>query len=120
MYQIINTYDQLMAARAAGLPDAGIVTRRWRGTREMIRNGWKVYRPGYNLGTETNRWDPDYGCKLFEEDRKLHWREARKKALEEAMAWVRKRYGIKKFARNRMGDYVDERVNKKFPLRKEK
>lgn len=114
----INTYEQLMAARQAGLPDVAVATRHWQGTREWYRNGWKIYSPGKSVeGAPRPRYaDPDNGCRIFEEDRSKNWRQARKEALEAAMAWAGPRYSIEKWARNRMGDYVDARVNKQFPL----
>lgn len=119
MSEVINTYDQLMAAREHGLPDVGIIIRHWQGTREWYRNGWNVYRPGKLIkgSSKTNPFQPDYGKIPFEEEHGIPWREARKKALKAAMDFVRQRYGISEFARNPMGDYVDARVNKQFPLR---
>jgi hypothetical protein len=115
--EVINTHDQLLAARSAGLPDVAVCPRHCNGGRDSWRNGWKVYQPGFNLGDETNRWDWDYGCKVFSEGMG-NWRESRELAFFQASSWTREQYGIRKFVRNRMGDFVDERVNKQFPLPK--
>lgn len=96
----------------------GIITRHIQGGRDSWRNGWKVWRVGKNIGTEKNQWDWDYGCKVFAESRRKDWRVARAEALQLAIEWASERYKVDKFVRNRMGDYVDHRVNKQFPLPK--
>jgi hypothetical protein len=118
--EIINTHNQLLAAHEANLPDVAIYPRHWSCGRNTYRDGWKVGRPGKNLGTETNPYDWDYGCKVFNE-REFNgetWRDRRQQAFVAAVMWASGRYKVARFVRNRMGDYVDERVNKMFPLRK--
>ena len=116
--QPINTHDQLVRAREAGLSDVGILTRHVQGPRDSWRDGWKVYRPGYNIGDVSNRWDWDYGCRVFSRrEWSGGWRKEDAQALEAAKVWASKRYGITEWARNKSGDWVDARVNKQFPLR---
>ena len=116
--ETVNTYDQLIRAREAGLPDVAVSPHYWQGTRERYRGGWHVYRPDFNLNPkQKNFWADDANVKVF--GATAH-REERAALLEEAKAWASKRYKIKKWARNRMGAYVDSRVNEQFPLRKNK
>jgi hypothetical protein len=118
---VCNTHEQLLAARECGLPDVAIISRVRNGGRTTWVDGWKVYRPGFNLGTETNRYDWDYGVKVFSENRLDEsgtWRERRARALQEAKEWVKNRYKIQAFTRNRLRAYVSSDVNKKFPLPK--
>jgi hypothetical protein len=115
--KIINTYDQLLAARKHGLPDVAIRPRYLNGGRSTWRDGWKVYRPNYNIGTEKNPFDLDYGCKVFADPRGP-WKESRARSLQAAKDWTAARYKIQSFSRNRMGDYVSSDANKKFPLPK--
>ena len=118
---IINTHDQLRAAKAERLPDVAILPRRIQGTNpDGWRNGWKVIRPGCDLGTEKSQWDRDYGCRVFHEEAGATWREQRANALQSAKDWVSVNFGVSIFVRNRMGDYVDARVNKLFPLERSK
>ena len=114
--KIINTFDQLLAAREVGLPDVAIVPRRLNGGRDSWRDGWKIYRPKFNLGSEKNQFDWDYGYKVFSE--MYHTPECRKEAFNAAKQWVKERYKIESFIRNTMFDYVDRRVNERFPLPK--
>jgi hypothetical protein len=117
--KIVNTFDQLMASREIGMPDVAICPRHIQGTMQFWRDGWKVWRPKYNLGTETNPFDWDYGCKIFAEDfHATSHKLARKDAFAAAVAWAKSRYKISQFVRNRMGDYVDSLVNELFPLPK--
>lgn len=114
---IINTYDQLMEAREAGLPDVAVATM----SRNTYRDGWKVWRPGFMVvgSSKDNPYDPDNGCRVFMENRSKPWKEARKEALDKALDWAARRYQVGSWKRNGMGDYVDARVNERFPLRKE-
>lgn len=115
--RLINTFDQLKAARAHQLPDVAIMPRHWQCGRSTYRDGWKVWRPGCNIGLEKDEWDGDYGCKVFKERDQLgdNWRA---EAFASAVEWAGRRYKISHFVRNRMGDYVDSRVNEMFPLPK--
>jgi hypothetical protein len=112
---IINTYDQLLAAREAGLPDVAVLPRKVRGGRTDWRDGWKVWRPGFNLGTETDLFSYDYGYRVFS-DVDRNSRAGRAKALAAANQWAGLRYKVEGWVRNPMGAYVDRRVNEKFPL----
>lgn len=118
--EIINTYDQNVAARGDRIV---IFQHYWRGTRETYRDGWQVSR------VKDGKWlvvDPSTvkdtfglsGSKEFRRDRIGHWREQDARALELAIAWANAKYGPREFVRNRAGDYVEREVNEKFPIRK--
>lgn len=119
--KIRNTYDQLLAARDAGLPDVAVQLATSTGPRgESIAEGWRLWSPGNIASGALNARNSRvvlYGSTYY------YWmlpgslrsvrRQARLLALEEG----RLRYGVKRWKRNRMMDYVDERVAKAFPLR---
>jgi hypothetical protein len=124
--RILNTYDQLLAARAAGLPDIAIVPRHLpscsRGGGHYTR-GWKVWRPGYDLWDKSEPTPgplhPDANCRIFDEGRRdirLNWRLERSLALMDAKQWASGRYKVTAWKRNRQGDYIDARVHAGFPL----
>lgn len=126
LHPTLNTYDQLLAARSAGLPDVAVIPRYLPSSSRngtTHRNGWKVWRPGFNIsgpeGADRGPFHYDVNCRTFDEGLSLlPWKEARAKALEAAKAWAGERYGIREWKRNRQGDWVDARVHKQFPLRK--
>lgn len=55
----------------------------------------------------------------FHDARDMGRKEGRAWALTTGKAWAEQRFGVTEWKRNRMGDYVDARVFKRFPLRKE-
>lgn len=132
--EVANTRDQLLEARRAGLPDIAICPRHLPSCSRngsTYRNGWKVYRPGYNIA----RVDPatgkrergpitgyDDNCRVFDENsfRTLAstWQEERHAAFLAAQTWASARYRVGDWVRNRHGDYADARVNKLFPIRR--
>lgn len=114
--RIINTHDQLLAAREVGLPDVAIAPHHWESVRACPRGGWEVFRPGFNLNPkQTNPYIDDANVKVFGATAR---REQRPALLEEAKVWAGKRYKITDWKRNRMGAYVDARVQARFPLEK--
>lgn len=114
--EAVNTHDQIEMARSAGLPDVAVCPHYWQGTREHYRGGWHVWRIGKDLNPgQKNQWADDAKVKVF--GATAH-REDRPKLLAEALAWAGERYKIEKWKRNRMGAYVDARVNERFPLRR--
>lgn len=125
---VCNTYDQLLAARAGGLPDIAICPRHLPSCSRgggSHRNGWKVYRPGYDLWDKSKEkpspFHPDVHCRVFEEglrDIRFNWRLERNLALMDAKQWASGRYKVTTWKRNREGDYVDAQVQKMYPIRK--
>lgn len=108
----VNTHEQLKAA-GGGI---AIITA-YAGARSEYRNGWKIYHvnaAGRRVVTDENAHFTDYGCKHFGESGTT-----RAEALEEAKRWVAETYNEHgPWVRNRMGDYLPERIHKAFPLRK--
>lgn len=111
MKEIINTHDQLVAA-GGGIA----ICPAYSGAREMHRNGWNVYRVGEKgdrIATDPNAHWTDHGEKRFSEVE-----QTREQALEAAKRWVADTYGEHgPWKRNRMYDYVPERIAKAHPLR---
>ncbi len=119
--RLINTWDQLQAARAAGFPKKHCLT--------IALMGWGS-RSEYRI---TTVWSP-----FFQTDPKAHWqlrgaktfevtaahgragaRAARLAEEELAKAWVRETYGYTgEWARNAMRDLVPAQVQADFPLRR--
>lgn len=114
---IINTWDQLNeAARAGTLPKEKCVAVSYSRRAEG--------RLGYADCNKSLVWSP-----FFEVDPKAHWGDQGRKAfvgdravsLEPAKAWAAERFGVKEWARNRLGDYVPAEVNRRHPIpRREK
>lgn len=117
--RIINTHDQL---KAAGGGIAIIVAHG--GIRETFVNGWYIYRVskhGDQLITDPQAAWYNYGMKWFSNfgDGSFHERNA--VALGQARAWVAEQYGEHgPWVRNAQLDYVPERIQKAFPIRREK
>lgn len=115
--QIINTYDQVLAARAEGLTDVYIGYHTFPGSGGGYCScGYTVIRPGYDLDPKAKRpwWENTRG-------KNFHWSDFggdRAATLQAAKDWASKRYGIAEWKRNRMHDYVDARVAKRFPPRR--
>lgn len=124
--RISNTWGQLQAARAAGLPDVAIATHYSLGGRERYRDGWEVFVPGRDVSEgQKQHWmetvHREDRARIFHrhEVKAKNWREAEKLVLELAVEWCRTRFPeVKQWKRNHMGDYVDVRVNERFPLEK--
>ncbi len=110
---IINTHDQLVAAVEAGIiPKRRAVTigRALAPGRGVRYWGWDVYSPYFNTDP-TAAWY-QYGQKLFLSDPDQN------AALDAAMTWAMKRYGVTAWKRNRMGDWVPIEVQKALPIPK--
>lgn len=114
MAEIINTHDQLTAA-GGGVA----IMPAYSGARTRHRDGWSVYRAnasGEQVITDPNAHWSDHKRKRFSE-----FTATRAEALEAAKAWVLATYGeAGPWKRNRMGDYVPERIAKAHPLRARK
>lgn len=110
MTTCINTHDQLVAA-GGGVA----IVPAYTGARSNYRNGWHVYRvnvKGQPLVTDKTAHWTDHHRKHFPDGF------SRAEALEEAKRWVEATYGERgPWVRNRMGDYLPERIHKAFPLR---
>lgn len=80
------------------------------------------YKDGHGMATDPYAHWQDSGHKTFlvsanhREGETPH--QAKMRTLAEAIQWVTKKYGKREFVRNRMGDWVEKRVNDKFPLPK--
>lgn len=116
---IINTYEQLVAA-GGGIA----ITPARIGAREQYIYGWNIYRvnaQGQKLVTDKNAAWYQHGKKWIAPPDGVHGHhKAQAAALELAKAWVAETYGeLGPWKRNRMRDYVPERINKQFPLRKD-
>ena len=113
MPEIINTHDQIVAAGGG----VAILTAYAPGISRRA-SGWSVYRvnaDGKAIVTDSNAPFYAHGRKEFY----YHNKETKEAALEEAKAWILKKYGeAGPWKRNAMRDYVPERIAKQFPLRK--
>lgn len=118
MIQIINTWDQLKAYGG----DRLAITYSTAEARSCRSAHFSILRlrDGKQMVTDPKAAWYEYECKTFLLDYPL--RAGKPKALAEAVAWIKKKYGSKRgpFVRNRMHDYVEKCVNDKFPIRKEK
>ncbi len=119
---IVNTFEQMVAARQSGLPDVWIQLDTHMGTRSTFVTGWRVCQYGVNLDPTVKRhWSDNHTGKCFREDAlEGTLKERRAACLGQAKRWAQERFGVTEWKRNRQRDYVDARVDKQFPLRKSK
>lgn len=119
---IINTYDQLKAAHAAGFATRLAISISYSApdksnSRDVSVANWSVYSPFFQ--TEPAAPWYDYGCKTFAlEINDLPHRERKAAALKAAMAWATERWLITEWVKNRQGDYVAKEINDNFPIPK--
>lgn len=114
-YRIINTWDQIKTA-------GGGLFICWQSGHGVIGSSYAVYlidEKGKEIRTDKSPTAPwyEHGRKSFP----AYGRENKKKALEEAKAWVAENYpniAPKEWAKNRLGEFVDAEINKKFPIPK--
>jgi hypothetical protein len=116
----INTYNQLGHAKELGLVPIAIS---------------KNYGPlsdhtsGVTVWHLTEKTDPkaawyDYGCLTFlffnlsAPDLSGSFHQRLQAVTNQAKAWVKEKYSVTEWERNRMGDWVPAPLNTKFPLRK--
>lgn len=120
--RLVNTHDQ---NAAAGGDRVVIFYHRQETGRAYRSAGWVVGRfvDGKSISTDPGAPWYDYGRKVFSlscigrnfgETLKDH----RARVLADAIAWANKKFGIRQFVKNRLGDYVEKEVNEKFPLPK--
>jgi hypothetical protein len=109
---IINTYDQLVAAGGG----VAICYRAQGDHRSCESPRWRIMRVkgGREIVTDPRAHWMDYGAKAF-----YTYGQDRMGVLEVAKEWAAKH--LKEpgpWVRNRMRDYVPERINKQFPIPK--
>jgi hypothetical protein len=134
MSECINTWDQLNKAKAMGLVPVAIGPYKT-GTRKLyvggllfrigalpclpMAAGVKVWHLTEATDPKENSWC-ELGTKKFRligaEGDTYHQR--MKWLIEQAKAWVKDRYGVVEWERNRSGDLVPAPVNTKYPLAK--
>ena len=116
--QIINTWDQLMAAIADRISATPVAIGSAVLPYDDKQSGWYVWSP-VKPTDPTSAWY-HCGCKYFSIFAHASTRSQRKAAaLVEAMKWADDNYGPFEWAKNKMGDYIPADINKAFPLRKE-
>lgn len=110
--QIINTWDQCTAAGG----DCVAIYYHPYNARACSPAKWSVsrFKDGKELVTDKEAAWYDYKRKTFSIGHPI--REHKQAALAEAINWVCKTYGPRTFVRNRMGDYVEQDVNERFPI----
>lgn len=120
---IINTYDQLKAAAAAGMDKRRLVMIAYHApdrsnSRDVSTYQWSVSSPFFSADPNSH-WS-DYGSKVFLLlSNEIAHQEHKASALAKAMKWA-ERYNVKEWAKNRSGCYVPKEVNDNFPIRREK
>ncbi len=106
--QIINTWDQLQAAKAAGLM-AVAITREYLGPTGSSLYGTKVFDlDGYRI-MFCNSDEPD-----------SRFRDRQVACEERAKRWASKSHGITEWKRNAMRDWVPAEIQKRWPIRRMK
>lgn len=107
--EIINTFDQLRAAgggvaiSTAYLPGQSVHPYGW--------SVWRVNAKGKQVVTDPDAPWYAYGSRVFS------FSGDKKAALEAAKAWAAEQFGEQgPWKRNRMHDYVPERIFKQFPI----
>lgn len=116
--EVINTYDQLVAA-GGGVA----IVPTYVGTRTQYPYGWGIWRvnaEGKTLVTDSNAHWSNNGKRIFSHTPyKGTPAEQKRASLEAAKAWVAEQgWYSGEWKRNRMRDYVPKEINDNFPLRK--
>lgn len=116
---IINTYDQMREAVRQGIiPEAQAVWLTYIPYTARMSGGSKWYVRGLTFKTDPKaqgrhaHWS-DNGDKSF-----LVYNKPWQEVLVEVKEWCYEKYGITKWSRNRMRDYVPSIVNQKLPIPK--
>ena len=113
--EVINTYQQLQAATTGVGAEHQAIAITFSAAHSVFGPRWQVVRivRGRNVKTDHHASWHDYGRKTFLGNK-------RSDASERAKAWVAGQYGEHgPWKRNRMGEWVPERINNRFPLRKQ-
>jgi len=111
---IINTYDQLKA-NGGGIAICYNPPDSLHGCKLSILG---IDKRGGMIVTDPNSSWYDRNMKVFYI---FKVREQKKTRLAEATQWVSDHYGEKgPWVRNRMGDYVPERINEAYPIREDR
>jgi len=115
---LINSFDQITAAGGRRF----VISYHAREVALAAR--WVVlgYQDGREFVTDPKAAWFDHGRKTFLPDpsSSKDWRDAKQKAYDEAVAWVKRRYNAVDFVRNTVGDYVERDVNERFPIPRQK
>lgn len=117
MDRVVNTWDQLRAAKAAGFDSKQCVAIGYaaNGGRSVLPAWWAVWSPFFKTNPD-GAWY-EHGSKTFTMgDGETH-KERKAAALITAQAWAAQ-YGITEWAKNRVGDYVPAAIQKQFPIPK--
>jgi hypothetical protein len=121
---LINTWDQMKAAKTAGLPDVFIELDTHMGTRSHYTVGWRVLQQGVELDPAAlpRHWSVNHAGKCFRESdcEGSTTMQRRSACLEIAKTWASEKFGVTEWKRNAFRDYVDARVDKQFPLSKQR
>lgn len=129
MRDVINTHDQLIRWKEAGMHKRPVAIMVYHASfgRSNHRDGWCVYSPWAKTSDTVEPWY-HHGDKHFNRflvkaadlpdalTRRQIGPARDKAALVLAMQWADHKYGPFDWVRNRMGDYVPAELNKAFPL----
>ena len=117
--RVLNTHGQLVAAGGG----VAIITS-YGGTRDSFVDGWEIYvveANGKARPTDEDAAWYHYGRKHVSMRTVGNFHERRREALEKAKAWVAIQLGEDgPWSRNAIGDFVPSRVQKQFPIKREK
>lgn len=120
--RIINTHEQLKAAVAAGFDKRKAVAISYHSpdrsnSRDVSVMHWRIFSPFFNTNPDAP-WC-DNGCETFSLGFKNGTHKERKDAtLSDATAWAAEQYGVTRWVKNRLGDYVAKEINDNFPIPK--
>jgi len=114
--EIINTWDQCVAAGG----DRIFISYTKPDSRACQPAHYNIIRikNGRELKTDPGGAWYTYGRKQFLVGHPL--RTHKPAALADAMQWVRRKYGARVFVCNRRRDYVEQDVNERYPIHKQK
>lgn len=96
MREPINTWEQVKLGHV-------FITYNAADSRACREAQWRVVGRGFKTCPDAAWYDN--GCKCFTVDSPI--REHKAAALAEAQAWASEEFGVKRWERNRSGDYVD-------------
>lgn len=109
---IINTYDQLKAAAEAGFDKKKLICIAYHKREKVFGASWRASSPFFSTDPRAAWYNNGAIAFIVSGNKDKNFQ------LAQIQETIRLKFGIEKWAKNRMRDYVPFEVNEKFPIPK--